>query len=1778
MTTIFTRGFSIDDAKLALKFDSLNNGTSGDAKITEDSLKLDGNLDFINVNDNSTNNLQSLTVSAWVKPDYSYGSREFTVVSKENSFSLTIDNYASSHAAKFSIFDGIRWIQVDSISEIPQEWTHLIASFSNKTISIYVNGTLEGTKQLEKIPSLSVAGKLESVDIEHISSNNDIVVGAYVSIKNDLPKPSYMFSGIVDDIALFDSTLSESQIKQLYSQGIPTHSPATAKSMDEILKEIEQETSLAQNNTDSIQAQLSLSDTLSYSYSQAQNIVPQMPSPSDALQAQLSLSDTLSYSYSQAQNTTSSLVVPNEIPVLIPVKETYSIVEDAEITLEYYNETEALAKEFENLDNAIELANTDTAVALDQSSSPIDFLGLFVLPIPEADGAKDDGSTIKVKIKELQDQVSQVKQREKLSKDDLHSIKDKIKLLTEQLKDESKTLTKQKKIDKLNSVISKLEKITNENKIQKNNWNDKETITAEIYDVHNNKVNLGVTFEKQREGKFDIKIDPTNAKPGIYKIKTILTVNGKQFSNESKFAWGLVSVNSMKSIYKPGETASFQIVVLNATGSPVCPANVMMQITDPNSLSTVLSSDDIVEYSCGLYIADYPITVSGNYTVNVQAETGNGIVNFATYFTALDHYDYDVIRNTDSKIDPFSRPNDFDVEIEITSFVGDNELTIHEYVPSSFEIFNTDATVETIGNQKILTWKRTPQDGFVNTIGYSYSVPLVTPELYALGKITIDQSGVPTFTEARNWFVAVDPHYLIDTAVTTIDARWNASGKRNVAINGTHIYSFYIDGASDLHFSYSKNGGTTWIDGGDIVPVSDTVIYEGLAVWYEPNTSGRTSQFIHIAAFDAGSDTMYYVRFDPTNLTFTTIVDIGNTSVSSDFGSLTAANDISITVSTDGHIYVGIVDASSPDASLSLIRQCDSTSSSCTSNGNWSNTVIGDPWGSDDGNDSVTLLPLPNAKIMLISDDVSANVIRSKIYDAGTNTFDGSWTTIKSGYAESGLYTAAISATIDKSTNNLYISTVNNPGIYGSSEVLAFKYSASSWTQLKNIFNATTGQYVIDTSIGIDDQTGRLYAIYNSGPSTTSTHVYSTASNYTSISWETPRQITNSTSDYRGLSINTSSDELLHAYFFDTTSNNLYGGVVTLSVSDSISAARTWHTTLSETVTASDVISTKRPVSKITLGETLSISDSIVISKKVSKTLSETITMSGNLDSAVSQPGDDLEARPKTRVLTGTTSGEDTSITISPALADYTKAIAMCTFSNALVDAHSRSYKAWAITDNTHLHIYGTTQHAASKASEDLPYVCNIVEFGSHAVVKSQTSILTTPASGALATYSTSISSVNLGQTMIWSQGHEHDAYDTGIGARELERVKLTDSTHWQWDVNTAPNTGPQESYVGILNWNNLDVNVQRGTTTIASGGTTKTLTAGSDFTGTAADRSRSLLFVSFVKEDTGSSYAPNTSYIRATINSSGNLVFTRNTSEATAITINWTLVQLPVDYANIRHGEYTQSSGTLDSTFNLSSGDSVDLARSFVIGTVCTPFGCGTGSSSFGTAGAIGTAHATLKLDNSNTVHVTRGSSSGTLIVGYQVIEFLPKKRVVTETLSVSDKLSTKAFFTKTLSETLSLSDTVAKNIGRTRSLSETLSVSDNISTKKFSTKTLTETLTPSDILTTRAFSTKTLTETLTPSDILTTRAFSTKTLTETLTPSDVLTTKAVRSITLSETLSASDVVSTTAAHSATLTETLTPSDILTTRAFSTKTLTETLTPSDVLTTKAVRSIKLSE
>ncbi|KAG0510871.1 MAG: hypothetical protein NPMRD1_670001, partial [Nitrosopumilales archaeon] len=164
-----------------------------------------------------------MAISAWVKPDYSQGSPEFTVVSKGKSFVLSINNLIDPQKiAKFSIFDGIKWTTVESTSTIPEgSWSHLTARFNKTAIEIYVNGTREAYEFHDGVPFVNERGQIELKTLQEITSYSDIVIGAAIT-PNMKSSAFNMFSGLIDGVQLFDYQLEPEDVAVIYQQTIPT--------------------------------------------------------------------------------------------------------------------------------------------------------------------------------------------------------------------------------------------------------------------------------------------------------------------------------------------------------------------------------------------------------------------------------------------------------------------------------------------------------------------------------------------------------------------------------------------------------------------------------------------------------------------------------------------------------------------------------------------------------------------------------------------------------------------------------------------------------------------------------------------------------------------------------------------------------------------------------------------------------------------------------------------------------------------------------------------------------------------------------------------------------------------------------------------------------------------------------------------------------------------------------------------------------------------------------------------------------------------------------------------------------------------------------------------------------------------------------------------------------------------------------------------------------------------------------------------------------------------
>jgi len=205
-----------------LYFDTGNNYLSHGGAIILDkensAISLDGNNDYLVLASNLPEKLEKFSVSAWVKPDYKKGAPStLSIVSEADAFDLSINNdKVDKNVAIFSVFDGIKWHSVESKSAISESWTHISATYSGSTITIFVNGIQENSTPVDGNYSLTHQyGVATQNSFDYISSKSSVLIGAFNSLSRDTSSVQNHFSGLIDDITLYDKLLTPTTISEL---------------------------------------------------------------------------------------------------------------------------------------------------------------------------------------------------------------------------------------------------------------------------------------------------------------------------------------------------------------------------------------------------------------------------------------------------------------------------------------------------------------------------------------------------------------------------------------------------------------------------------------------------------------------------------------------------------------------------------------------------------------------------------------------------------------------------------------------------------------------------------------------------------------------------------------------------------------------------------------------------------------------------------------------------------------------------------------------------------------------------------------------------------------------------------------------------------------------------------------------------------------------------------------------------------------------------------------------------------------------------------------------------------------------------------------------------------------------------------------------------------------------------------------------------------------------------------------------------------------------------
>jgi len=262
---------------------------------------------------------------------------------------------------------------------------------------------------------------------------------------------------------------------------------------------------------------------------------------------------------------------------------------------------------------------------------------------------------------------------------------------------------------------------------------------------------------------------PDGTSPGKYTLTIQVTdERGGTQTIAQDFMWGVLALNSDKTVYKPGETANFAITTLDENGATVCDGEVSLRVSGPGQDSKYSTNDESIIKSdnCEVYGPDFTpdyqashvLGGDGKYTLTLEAKTENGEFVIVDVIEVRSNDPISISRTGPTRAYP---PITYPMTIEIKAeqdFFG----TIEEVVPSSFRVRPGIDDIKGYDRSEIrnslnyLAWDIDLKAGESIKLGYDFKVPVVSPAFYLLGPAKAESGGVTVFEEVRQWQIAGD--------------------------------------------------------------------------------------------------------------------------------------------------------------------------------------------------------------------------------------------------------------------------------------------------------------------------------------------------------------------------------------------------------------------------------------------------------------------------------------------------------------------------------------------------------------------------------------------------------------------------------------------------------------------------------------------------------------------------------------------------------------------------------------------------------------------------------------------------------------------------------------------------------------------------------------------------------------------------------------------------------------------------------------------------------------
>jgi hypothetical protein len=192
-----------------------NHGTaSGDAKIVSDPargqvLSVDGSGDKVDIAYNAALNSETFTVGLWARPTSGGTDYRSPISSRDDLPQKGYILYITpTNVWEFWTGDGTGTGWNGTAGSVAQfdEWSHVTATFAGGQKQLYINGRLAGQGEATLSPNAQRPLRIGAGATESAAGN-------------------YFFQGLIDDVRLYNRTLSAEEIAGLAGQTKPLHKP-----------------------------------------------------------------------------------------------------------------------------------------------------------------------------------------------------------------------------------------------------------------------------------------------------------------------------------------------------------------------------------------------------------------------------------------------------------------------------------------------------------------------------------------------------------------------------------------------------------------------------------------------------------------------------------------------------------------------------------------------------------------------------------------------------------------------------------------------------------------------------------------------------------------------------------------------------------------------------------------------------------------------------------------------------------------------------------------------------------------------------------------------------------------------------------------------------------------------------------------------------------------------------------------------------------------------------------------------------------------------------------------------------------------------------------------------------------------------------------------------------------------------------------------------------------------------------------------------------------------